>query len=181
MDSQKTNIAIDQLTFSLFQRPLHPELFDIRASRQVKTEDYEASFWITGCTYVIGVSSGDTCLSEVVSTPNSPLPAGGLLERFRFSGPGSYNHTFNQGIRYTTDYQIEETTPDLYEQKRAGLERLAHNRGLFVQHPILDGSGLAPFCYIDFEVRRTELHIHTVSAYPHQTTLIKTESLFAFS
>jgi hypothetical protein len=181
MDSLKTNIAIDQLTFSLFQRPLHPELFDIHARRQVKTEDYAATFWITGCTYVIGVFSGDTCLSEIVSTPKQPLPAQGLLERFRFSGPGNYNCTLNQGIRYTTDYQIEETTPDLYEQKRAGLERLAHDRGLFVQHPALDGSDLSPFCYIDFEARRTELHIHTVSAYPHQTTLIKTESLFTFT
>ena len=68
MESPQVNIGVDQLTFSLFQRPLHPELFQIYASRQLKTEKYEAIIWVTGCTHVVSVFSGDVCLSEVVST-----------------------------------------------------------------------------------------------------------------
>ena len=59
MESPQTNIAVDQLTFSLFQRPLHPELFQIHANRQLKTEKYEALIWVTGCTHVISVFAGD--------------------------------------------------------------------------------------------------------------------------
>jgi hypothetical protein len=40
--------------------------------------------------------------------------------------------------------------------------------------------GLQPFCYVDFEARRSELHIHTFAAYPDQVTMIKTQSLFDF-
>jgi ABC-type multidrug transport system fused ATPase/permease subunit len=45
--------------------------------------------------------------------------------------------------------------------------------------PVLD---LTPFGLrdIDFEARRSELHIHTFAAYPDQVTMVKTQSLFDF-
>ena len=33
METPPINVAIDELTFSLFQRPLHPELFQIYSQR----------------------------------------------------------------------------------------------------------------------------------------------------
>ena len=69
MDSPQIHVAIEELMFSLFQRPLHPELFQIYASRTLNTEKYEAVIWITGCTHVVSVFAGDICMTEVVSTP----------------------------------------------------------------------------------------------------------------
>ena len=57
---------------------------------------------------------------------------------------------------------------------------VARNRGVFVKFPELEVGKLQPFCYVDFEARRTELHIHTFAAYPDQVTMIKTQSLFDF-
>jgi hypothetical protein len=181
MDSQKiSSIAIDQLTFSLFERPLHPELFEIHAHRQVKTDNYEAIIWVTGCTHVVGVFSGNLSLSEVVSMPEQPLPASGLVERFRFNDPGNHQYTCSQTIGYTMDCQVEEMTPKMYKKSRADLECLAHDRGVFVMQPNCELGTLPPFCYIDFEAKRTELHVHTFSAYPDQFAMIKTQSLFDF-
>ena len=180
MESPRINVAIEQLTFSLFQRPLHPELFQMFASREVKTENYEATIWVTGCTHVISVFSGDECLSEVVSTPGQMLPSRGLVERFQFRGPRTHKCTLSRGISYMTDFQVEKLSPNLYKQSRTDLERFAKNRGLFVKYPELEVGSLAPFCYIDYEARRTELHIHTFAAYPEQLTMIKTQSLFDF-
>ena len=180
MESPQINIAIDQLTFSLFQRPLHPELFQIYASRQLKTEKYEALIWVTGCTHVVSVFAGNMCLSEVVSTPGQMLPHRGLIERFQFRGPRTHKCTLSQGISYMTDFQVEKMSPNLYQQSYTDLERFARNRGLFVKFPELEMGGLQPFCYIDFEARRSELHIHTFAAYPDQVTMIKTQSLFDF-
>jgi hypothetical protein len=44
----------------------------------------------------------------------------------------------------------------------------------------MEVGSLDPFCYVDFEPRSTELHIHTFAAYPEQVTMIKTQSLFDF-
>ena len=74
MDSPKTNIGIEELTFSLFQRSVHPELFKIYAKRRIRTDKYHADIWITGCSHVLSVCSAGVCLSEVVSVPGQMLP-----------------------------------------------------------------------------------------------------------
>ena len=181
MKPHKVNVAVEELTFSLFQRPLHPELFQIYAKRKLKTEKYEALIWITGCTHVVSIFAGDVCLSEIVSVPNQPLPQRGLIGRFQFSGPHSHKCTLSRGVNYMTDFQVERMRTGLYKQSHADLERFARNRGVFVKFPELEVDGLEPFCYIDFEARQSELHIHTFSAYPDQLTMIKTQSLFDFN
>ena len=180
MELPQINIAIEELSFSLFQRPLHPELFQIYAERQLKTDKYEALIWITGCTYVVSVFSGEVCLSEVISTPGQILPKRGLIEHFQFSGPRSHKCTLSRGVSYMTDFQVEKMSPSLYHQSYVDLERFARNRGMFVKFPGLETSGLQPFCYVDFEARRSELHIRGFAAYPDQVTMIKTQSLFDF-
>jgi hypothetical protein len=157
MEWPEINVAVEELTFSLFQRPLHPELFQIYAKRELKNKKYEAYIWVTGCTHVATVHFGDICLSEVVSTPGQVLPQ-----------------------RDMTDFQVEKMSANLYRQSHADLKRFARNRGLFVKFPTLEVDGLPPFCYIDFEAKQGELNIHTFAAYPDQVTMIKTQSLFEF-
>jgi len=181
MDWPQINVAVEELTFSLFQRSLHPELFQIYAKRQLKTDKYWADIWVTGCTHVVSVYSKDVCLSEVVSSPGQMLPQQGLIERFQFRGPRSHKYTLTQHVSYMTDFQVEKMSANLYRQSHLDLERFARNRGVFVKFPKLKIGGLQPFCYIDFEGRRTELHVHTFAAYPDQVTMIKTQSLFDFS
>lgn len=180
METPQINIAIDGLTFSLFQRPLHPELFQIYAKRQLKTNKYEAYVWITGCTHVVSVFAADVCLTEVISTPGQPLPQRGLIERFQFRGPRSHKCTLSRGLSYMTDFQIEKMSPNLYRQSHDDLERFAQNRGLFVKFPELETGGLQPFCYVDFEARQNELHVHAFAAYPEQVAMLKTQSIFDF-
>ncbi len=180
MESPQVNIAVDELMFSFFQRPLHPELFQIYANRKLSTEKYEATIWLTGCTHVVSVFAGDTCLTEVVSAPGQMLPSRGLIERFQFRGPRTHKCSLSRGVSYMTDFQVEKMSPNLYRQSHTDLERFARNRGVFVKFPELEVDKLQPFCYVDFEARRTELHIHTFTAYPDQVTMIKTQSLFDF-
>jgi hypothetical protein len=180
METPQINIAIDGLTFSLFQRPLHPELFQIYAKRQLKTNKYEAYVWITGCTHVVSVFAADACLTEVISAPGQPLPQRGLIERFQFRGPRSHKCTLSRGLSYMTDFQIEKMSPNLYRQSHDDLERFAQNRGLFVKFPELETGGLQPFCYVDFEARQNELHVHAFAAYPEQVAMLKTQSIFDF-
>jgi len=178
VDWPQINVAVEELTFSLFQRPLHPELFKIYARRRLKTGEYEADIWVTGCTHVVSVHTKSTCLSEVVSSPGQMLPTRGLIERFQFRGPRSHKCTLSRDISYMTDFQVEKMSPNLYRQSHLDLERFARKRGVFVKFPKLKISGLQPFCYVDFEARQTELNIHTFAAYPDQVTMIKTQSLF---
>ena len=178
MELPSTNVIVSELTFTLYQRPLHPELFTIYEKRTIKTDKYEALIWVTGGSHVTSVFANDLCLSELISTPTQLLPRRGLIERFRFSGQRSHKCTLAKGLSYMTDFQVEKMSPNLYRQSHNDLERFARNRGIFVKFPKLAIGGLEPFSYIDFEARKDELHIHAFHAYPDQVTIIKTQSLF---
>lgn len=181
MESPKVNVAVRELTFNLFQRSLHPELFQIYSKRQFKTDKYEVAIWITGCRHVVGVICGDTCLTEAVCTPDQLLPQRGLIERFKFQGPKSHKCTLSKGLSYMTNFQVEKLSSNLYKQSHADLEGFAKKRGMFVKFPDHQENDLMPFCYVDFEARKSELHVHTFEAYPDQLTMVKTQSLFDFN
>jgi len=178
MDKPKTNLAISELSFSLYQRPLHPELFNIYDRRHLKTEKYETIIWVTGCSHLASVFVGDICLTELISIPGQILPKTGLVERFQFRGQRNHKCTIKRGLNYMTDFQVEKMSRNLYRQSHIDLERFARNRGIFVKFPKSAAGGLEPFSYVDFEARRDELHIHAFHAYPDQVTIIKTQSLF---
>ena len=133
MDSSQINVAVEELAFSLFQRPLHPELFQVYAKRHLRTDKYEAQVWVTGCTHVVSVFAAGLCLTEVVSIPGQMLPQRGLVERFQFRGPRSHKCTLSRGVNYMTDFQVEKMSPNLYRQSHTDLERFARNRLWAVQ------------------------------------------------
>jgi hypothetical protein len=178
MESPKTNVAVGELTFSLFQRALHPELFNIYGRRHLKTEQYEVVVWATGCSHVVSVFAGDVCLTELISPNSELLPKRGLIERFQFRGQRTHKCTLSRGLSYMTDFQVEKMSANLYRQSHLDLQRFARNRGMFITFPEYISGGLEPFSYIDFEARRYELHIHAFHAFPDQVTIIKTQSLF---
>ena len=180
MDNPKTDVLIRDLSFSLYQRPLHPELFNIYARRDIKTENYEATIWATGCAHVVSVHTKGYSLTELISMPGQPLPKRGLVERFQFRGQKKHKCTLSRNLSYMTDFQVEKMSPNLYHQSCIDLQRFARNRGMFVKSPDSAEEGLEPFSYIDFEARKDELHVHTFHAFPEQITIIKTQSLFDF-
>ena len=180
MDAPKTNMAISELTFSLFQKPLHPELFNLYSTRNLKTQKYETLIWATGCSHVVSVFIKNQCLTELISAPDQMLPKKGLIERFHFNGQKNHKCTISKSLSYMTDFQVEKMSVNLYRQSRIDLERFSRNRGMFITFPQSPVTSLAPFSYIDFEARKNELHIHAFHAYPDQVTIIKTQSLFEF-
>ena len=180
METPRTNLIVSELVFSLYQRPLHPELFNIYAKRHLKTENYETTVWETGCSHVVSVFVKDMCLTELIATSEQMLPQRGLVERFKFKGQRTHKCTLSRGLSYMTDFQVEKMSPGLYKQSEQDLYKFSRNRGLFMKYSGASISGLDPFSYIDFEARRDELHIHAFHAYPENSTIIKTQSLFDF-
>ena len=180
MNAPKANLIVNELVFSLYQRPLHPELFTIYTKRHLKTEKYEAVIWETGCSHLVSVFAQNMCLTELIAAPTQMLPKRGLIERFNFRGQRNHKCTLTRGLSYMTDFQVEKMSPNLYRQSHSDLERFARNRGVFAQFDNEGSEGLRPFSYLDFEARRDELHIHAFHAFPDQVTIVKTQSLFDF-
>ena len=173
--------SLDELTFCLFERPVHPELFKIYASRRFFQGDYEAVIWVTGCSHVISVFEGDDCMTELICAPGQLLPRLGLRKRFAFKGEKSYHCACSGGLEYVMNFQLESMSSNLYRQTQQDLRNMGKKRGMLVAYAQWAKDDLLPLSYIDYEARVKELHVHTFHALPEQQVLLKTQSLFKFN
>ena len=172
---------VSSLRFYLYNRPLHPELFDIYHDRNIVKNGYEAQIWVTGCTHVIGFYRDRASIVEVTADAEAELPARGLLLETPFRGEKAHERKRAEGINYMVNYQVETMSPAVYSKTHHELARQGSRRGLFVPFPKWMSRSLTPFTYIDYEAKPNELHVFTFHAFPEDLTLIKTQSLFELS
>jgi hypothetical protein len=171
--------SVSSLRFSLYNRPLHPELFDIYHDHQVIKDGYEAQIWVTGCTHVIGFYRDGESLVEVTAGADAMLPSRGLLMEMPFRGERDHELLSPRGVRYITSFQVETMSPRVFSRTHHDLARAGARRGLFVPFPMwMIRSPLTPFTYIDYQPKPNHLHVFTFHAFPEDLTVVKTQSIF---
>ena len=80
---------IAELVFQLYGRPLHPELFEVHATRTISRGDYRATIDITSAGHVITWRYQGQTLTEVATGAHHPLPQKRRLMSFKLKGERS--------------------------------------------------------------------------------------------
>jgi hypothetical protein len=176
---QKQRLAT--LRFLLYERPLHPELFDIHHDHRIVKPSYEAQIWVTGCAHVIGFFRGRESLVEVLAGPDAQLPQRGRLLDIPLRGERDHERKRSGAIGYMMGFQVETMSPDVYSKTHHDLARLGSRRGLFVPFPMWMSRSLIPFTYVDYDAKPNGLHVFAFHAFPDDLTVIKTQSIFELS
>lgn len=169
--------ALDLHLF-LYDRPLHPELFRQFHQYRVRQTRYHADIWMIGLSHVVTVTSGGNCLTELVGADTDVLPSRGVLTRFRMKGERDLERASADGWHYLVSTQVENMDEPLYKSVHTDLVRHASKRGQLHVFEQWSESDLAPFTYIDHEARDREFHVHAFHAFPHECTLVKTQTIF---
>ena len=167
-----------RLRFFLYDRPLHPELFEIYHDHHVVKPAYDAQIWVTGCTHVIGFYHRKTSLVEVTADAAMDLPVKGRLLELPFRGEKDYQYKSTAGVNYMMNFQVETMSPSVFARTHHELARLGMQRGLFVPLPALRSRSLTPFSYIDYQAKANELHVFSFHALSEDLTIVKTQSIF---
>lgn len=178
MEKGQTKQRVDELVFSLYQRPIHPELFQIYRVRRLEQRRYNAEIWVAGLAHVVTIQAGTQVLAEVITEDNELLPKNGVATSFRFRGERDHVQSFGNGLRYILSTQVEKLSSQIYPATHRDYVHYARNRGLFVSFDDMAVDGLSPFSFVDFDARDHELHIHAFHAFPEENTLLKTQSIF---
>ncbi|MFA6133828.1 MAG: DUF2617 family protein [Phycisphaerae bacterium] len=172
------NLKAATLRFYLYNRPLHPELFEVYHDHHIVSENYEAQVWITGCTHVIGFYRGKDTLLEVTADAGSGLPPRGLMLELPFRGEKVHETRQLPGMNYMMNFQVESMSPRVYSQTHHELARQGAQRGMFVPFPMWMSKGLTPFTFIDYTVKPDQFHVFAFHAFPEDLTIVKTQSIF---
>jgi len=173
---QKQSVA--SLNLVLYNRALHPELFDIYHDCSIVESYFDASIWVTGCSHVIRFSVGDLSITEVIAEADDELPERGLVASFRCRGEKQHQYDHETGVRYMMNLQTESVSEKVYAKVHADLSSSGDKRGLFVPFPQWQVGDLTPFTYVDMRATPRGLHVFAFHTFPEDLTVIKTQTLF---
>jgi xanthine/CO dehydrogenase XdhC/CoxF family maturation factor len=166
------------LQFLLYDRPVHPEFFDIYHDHRIAKRRYEAQIWVTGISHVIGFFGGGSVLTELIAQGRAVLPERGRLVALPLRGEKKHETGQCPGLRYLMNFQVETLSPRLYAKAHHDLARHGSQRGIFVPFPQWTSNSLVPFTYIDYEAKADQLHVFAHHAFVDELTLITTLSIF---
>lgn len=169
---------ISELDFQVFGRPLHPELFEIFATRMITREAYQLRIDITSAGHLLTFRRDGMTVSEVVASHFQPLPGqllvyrqpAGLLTRDQLKLPG--------GIDYKFRYQLEPAEPVTFMAIQRELARSSPCEGLLFQFESSGRMSIGGISYINIQSRLTRVHVRAFHTYPDAQVVMTSESVF---
>lgn len=169
---------VDDLQFYLYERALHPELFQICAVRRFEQRRYQAEVWLLQLAHVVTLQTPNGQATELVASETDLLPKTGLATSFRFRGERDQVQALDNGITHILSSQVERMSPQVFPSSHRELARHAQRKGLYVPFEEWEADGMAPFSYVDFEARDHEFHVYAFHVFPDDLTILKTQSIF---
>jgi hypothetical protein len=167
---------VSELTFHVYNRPLHPELFETLAIRRLRRKDVTLTVRLMSTGHVLEWCQGGTILTEVMVTPDAPLPEVGRL----FSHPFSTDQRgkwSGSGLRYEFATSSEILPPDVYLRVHDELAADGARRGVLVHFRPQHRLGLTPLGVVTVEPVPLGASIAAFHTFPDEFTVVKTQSL----
>jgi hypothetical protein len=168
---------VQEMVYCLFARPLHPELFETLACRQVKREDYTLTVRITPGGHVLTWHNAEIYLAEVIAGAEQMLPRSGNLLRHRVQGVRSGSAPAAPGVSYRVSSQLEIVPPEVFVHFHEELLADGLKRGLLHHHNPHHRLALSPLSYITVEAWRGTLSVNAFHTFPDECALVKSQSL----
>lgn len=171
---------VAELSFRVFGRSLHPELFQIHRVRRIERGNYQAKLEITNSGHVITWQAGRSILTEVASSSQQLLPQSRQLLNQRLLGSRSDQLQCRGGISYRTSYSLEPVSPDTFWTFQETLFSGGTPEGLLHSFDSSGRMALGAISYINVETRLRSMRVRAIHTFPDDYAIVKSESIFAF-
>lgn len=169
---------VAELTFQLFGRALHPELFEVYQSREVERGGYHAKIDITSAGHVVTWRYQGLTLTEVATSSQHPLPQRRRLMTYKLRGDRNDQLECRGGVKYDMQFQLESVTADqfwLFQQELAGDSQC---QGMLQRFDSSGRLSLGAVSYIHVENRNRSLIVQAVHTFPADFAIVKSQSTF---
>jgi hypothetical protein len=168
---------VGAVSLHLFRRPLHPELFETLAVREVSQDDYVLTVRVTPTGHVLSWQTPDLILTEITAARGEPLPGRGRVWRHRFQGEQSDAFRASPLVLYRMSAQAEVMSPKVFRLIHDDLVADGQRRGLLHLLPAPEEGGPSPLGFITADARPGCLVVNTFHTFPAECTLLKTQTL----
>ncbi len=172
---------VSQLVFRLFDRPVHPELFETFAVWSADQPEYGVEVRITNAGHVVAVRTAEGTQTEVALPEDVPLPSSNRRMSRAMRGSRSVDAEFvSTGVRFQGHHQVEHVDPEVYLNLHE--EFLVDSGKSQVAHRFSSSNRFAPdpVSLVRIDVQRRHLLVHAFHTFPANCAVVRTQSLFEF-
>ncbi|MBN1589424.1 MAG: DUF2617 family protein [Pirellulales bacterium] len=173
-----TRPKIAELVFRVYGRALHPELFQVCASRTVKRGKYEAKIDITTAGHVVCWRYAGLTLTEVATSANHPLPECRRLVSAKLRGHRNEQVSCRGGVNYQVSFQLEPVAPEVFWTFQQELAQDGRHQGMLHRFDSSGRMALGALSYINLECRDRRLFVQAFHTFPDDYAIVKSQSLF---
>jgi hypothetical protein len=168
---------VSDLVFRLFDRPLHPELFDVLATRRVERNGSRLAVRITPAGHLLTWRQGSVQLTEATATVGQELPESGRRLGHPLRGERRGRCEVCPGIRYQVSSQVEVLTPEQFLHVHEELRADGEKKGLLFHFHPHNRLAVSPIGVVIVEALPRCLSVAAFHTFPDEYAVVKTQSL----
>jgi hypothetical protein len=169
---------IAELTYQLYGRSLHPELFEIYQSRTVERGGYKATVQITSVGHMVAWQYGGLSLTEVSVGAHHPLPQLRRLMSYRLKGDRSDRCEIRPGITFEMRFSLEPADDEKLTGYRRELTLAATRQGMLQQFESGGRIATGALSYVNVDSRDKTLCVQAFHTFPDDRAVLKIQSWY---
>lgn len=169
-----------QLAFRLYDRALHPELFERFAEALLTAADFTVGLRICQGGHTVQFRRGQDVLTEVMGPNDQELPDRGKCFGYRLRGCRDAAHSLPGAVRYQCSTQIEQLDAEVFAEVHGELLRDSRRAFLSYEFPSPHRLAPAPLSLMHGEVGTRSFLLHAFHTFPESGAILRTQSLFEF-
>jgi hypothetical protein len=168
---------VADLVFRLFDRPLHPELYERLATRTVEKGGFRVCAHITPTGHVLEWRHGDEWITEALAEADQLLPRRGQRLGHRFGGSRGGRCELRPGLCYQVSTHVESLSPDQFDDVHREVKREGERKGLLWHGGPDDDENRSPLGVVIVEALPKCLSVAAFHTFPDELAIVRTQSL----
>ena len=162
----------------LYNRPMHPELFELSARRTERHGDYEVESWITSIGHTVRFQYDDQVFTEIVVDRGDHLPENGLVQAIPCIGEKDFELDDEEStIGFMTTVQTESLTENLFMATLREMQDFANETGA-ISREWTAHNGIPCLTVLDTQKYRKEFHFQSYHLLGGCCNILRTQSIF---
>lgn len=172
----RTNV-LQTYQLVLYDRALHPELFQLRDRRVIDCAGHEFEAWLMPGAHLLRFGKGTHCICELVSENDRGIPSSGVIAGFFCAGERDFDRDFGSlGVNYMTTVQTEQLNDSIYQSTWDEMLDFAEEAEAMV-HRWVDSWG-DNLSVLDIQRYSREVHTQSYHLIANGRVVLRTQTIF---
>jgi hypothetical protein len=178
MAVQSVHPSAFELAFRLYDRAIHPELFEIRATRRIEGSGWKAFLNICAGGHVIALQTSTGAATELAIPARLTTPDRGLAAGHKLGASRDWTVSLGCGMRAHFSAHVDALDPVTFRNVDQELTLDAGKAALSFRFPGAGRLQAGPLSVIRAEPLSQGVMFHAFHTFPENSAVLRTQSLY---